>query len=64
MTLGCGFPGSMCRSVAAGTLVLFALLAGPQPSVVRVVLMGAVALTAVKCGKRTRPVGVLLLNLL
>jgi competence protein ComEC len=45
-------------------MVLFLLLAGPQPSVVRAVVMGAMAFLVQESGRRNRPLGVLLLCLL
>ena len=45
--------------LAAGAMLLFLLLAGAQGSVVRAVLMGAVALLALEFGRRTRPLGLL-----
>ena len=39
------------------------LLAGPQPSVVRAVLMGGIALMIRESGERSRGFGVLLLTL-
>ena len=47
-----------------GAMVLFLGLAGPQPSVVRAVLMGLAALVIREQGSRTRPLGVLVLVLL
>jgi competence protein ComEC len=41
--------------LAALAIGLFLLLAGPQPSVVRAVLTGAVALVALEFGRRSRP---------
>ncbi len=50
--------------LAAGAMLLFLLLAGPQPSVVRAVLMGAVAFAVLESGQRSRPLGVLLASVL
>ena len=47
-------------TLAAGALALFLLLAGPQPSVVRAVLMGGGALLLLESGRRGRPVAILL----
>ena len=47
-------------SLAALAILAFLLLAGPQGSVVRAVLMGAVALLALEFGRRARPVPLLL----
>jgi competence protein ComEC len=46
-------------ALAGGAIALFLLLAGPQPSVVRAVLMGALALGAREAGLRGRPLGLL-----
>jgi competence protein ComEC len=48
--------------LAGGAMVVFLLLAGPQPSVVRAVLMGALALGAREVGLRGRPLGLLALS--
>ena len=45
--------------LAGGAMLLFLVLAGPQPSVVRAVLMGAMALLALESGRRGRPLGLL-----
>ncbi len=45
--------------LAGGAILLFLLLAGPQPSVVRAVLMGSGSLVALECGRRGRPLGIL-----
>jgi competence protein ComEC len=42
-----------------GCMGLFLLLAGPQPSVLRAILMGALALVALECGRRVRPMALL-----
>jgi len=47
--------------MALGAMLLFLLLAGPQPSVVRAVAMGAMAFAVQESGRRVRPLGVLLL---
>ena len=47
-----------------GALGLFVLLAGPLPSVLRAVLMGAMALLIRESGERARPLGLLLVSLL
>ncbi len=49
-------------ALAAGAILLFLLLAGPQASVVRAVVMGSVALLALEAGRRTRPLGLLILT--
>jgi competence protein ComEC len=47
-----------------GAMGLFVLLAGPQPSVLRAVLMAAISLGALECGQRGRPLAVLLASAL
>lgn len=47
-------------ALAAGAMLGFLLLAGPQGSVVRAVLMGGVALLALEFGRRARPLPLLL----
>jgi competence protein ComEC len=47
---------------AGGAIGLFLLLAGAQPSVVRAVLMGGMALAAQEAGLRGRPLGLLALS--
>lgn len=49
--------------LGAGAIVLFLVLAGPQPSVVRAVLMGAIALVLLESGRRGRPLGILAFSL-
>jgi competence protein ComEC len=49
-------------ALGGGAMVLFLLLAGPQPSVVRAVLMGGVAWLALEAGRRARHLAVLLLG--
>ncbi len=51
-------------ALAVGAMLLFLLLAGPQPSVVRAVLMGGAAFAVLESGARSRPLGVLLLSVL
>ncbi|MEB3234735.1 MAG: ComEC/Rec2 family competence protein [Cyanobacteriota bacterium] len=46
--------------LAGGAMLLFLLLAGPQPSVLRAVGMGALALLLLEAGQRGRPLLVLL----
>ncbi len=54
--------GAPLRLAAAfGAMGMFVLLAGPQPSVLRAVLMGAAALVVLEGGGRSRPLGVLAL---
>jgi competence protein ComEC len=49
-----------CRLLlAGGAMGAFILLAGPQPSVLRAVLMAAMALLALEAGRRGRPLGLL-----
>ena len=55
--------GTLARLLlAGGAMLLFVVLAGPQPSVVRAVLMGAMALLALESGRRGRPLGLLVLT--
>jgi competence protein ComEC len=49
-------------ALGGGAMLLFLLLAGPQPSVVRAVLMGGVAWLALEAGRRARHLAVLLLG--
>jgi competence protein ComEC len=48
--------------LAGGAIALFLLLAGPQPSVVRAVLMGGAAVLLLEGGQRGRPLAILLLT--
>jgi competence protein ComEC len=64
MALARGGPGPLRWGLALGAMLLFLLLAGPQPSVVRAVVMGAMAFLVQESGRRSRPLGVLLLCLL
>jgi competence protein ComEC len=64
MALARGGPRPLRWGLALGAMVLFLLLAGPQPSVVRAVVMGAMAFLVQESGRRNRPLGVLLLCLL
>ena len=64
MALARGGPRPLRWSLALGAMLLFLLLAGPQPSVVRAVVMGAMAFLVQEWGRRSRPLGVLLLCLL
>ena len=57
-------PGWVRWLSALGAMGSFLVLAGAQPSVVRAVLMGAVAFGLQECGRRSRPLAVLLLCLL
>ncbi len=57
-------PMVMRLLAGVGAMVLFLVLAGPQPSVVRAVLMGLAALVIRQQGSRSRPLGVLVLVLL
>jgi competence protein ComEC len=49
-------------AAGGGAMLLFLLLAGPQPSVVRAVLMGGVGWLALEAGRRARPLAVLALG--
>ena len=64
MVLARPLPAPMRWGLAAAAMGGFLLLAGLQPSVVRAVLMGAVAFALQEGGRRSRPVAVLLLCLL
>ena len=64
MALARSGPRPLRWGLALGAMLLFLLLAGPQPSVVRAVVMGAMAFLVQESGRRSRPVGVLLLCLL
>jgi competence protein ComEC len=64
MALARSGPKPLRWGLALGAMVLFLLLAGPQPSVVRAVVMGAMAFLVQESGRRSRPLGVLLLCLL
>ena len=57
------WPPGLWLPLAATALLLFLCLAGAQPSVVRAVLMAAMALLIREAGHHSRPVGVLLLTL-
>ncbi|MEI6829080.1 MAG: ComEC/Rec2 family competence protein [Synechococcaceae cyanobacterium ELA445] len=62
MVLGRRLGRPLRWGLALGAMLLFLVLAGPQPSVVRAVLMGAVAFAVLESGQRGRPLGVLLLT--
>ena len=64
MALARGGPRPLRWGLALGAMLLFLLLAGLQPSVVRAVVMGAMAFLVQEGGRRSRPLGVLLLCLL
>ena len=57
------WPRLLRLSLAAASLLIFLLLAGPQPSVVRAVLMGAIALLIRESSQRASGFGVLLFSL-
>ncbi len=59
LPLGVRLPQGARLGMAAGAMGLFVLLAGPQPSVLRAVLMGALALAVLESGHRSRPLGIL-----
>jgi competence protein ComEC len=59
LPLGKHLPRLGRLGLAAAAMALFVLLAGPQPSVLRAVLMGALALGVVESGHRSRPLGIL-----
>jgi len=59
LPLGKRLPRLGRLGLAAAAMGLFVLLAGPQPSVLRAVLMGAMALAVLESGHRGRPLGIL-----
>ena len=59
MPLGRRLARPLRLALAFGAMGLFVLLAGPQPSVLRAVLMGAIALVIVEWGWRAKPIGIL-----
>ena len=61
MALGRFVPPPLRWLLSVGSMGLFVLLAGPQPSVVRAVAMAALALALRESGRRVRPLGLLLL---
>ncbi|MFQ6537617.1 MULTISPECIES: ComEC/Rec2 family competence protein [Aphanothece] len=64
LPLGRRLPCLPRLGLAAGAMTLFVLLAGPQPSVLRAVLMGALALAVLESGQRGRPFGILMASAL
>jgi competence protein ComEC len=62
LVLGRRLGGLGRLTLAGAAMVLFLLLAGPQPSVVRAVLMGAIALLLLEGGRQGKPLGILLLT--
>ena len=50
--------------LAFGAMGLFVLLAGPQPSVLRAVLMAGIAVLVLECGRQGRPLAILLASAL
>ena len=63
LALGRGLGRWARLALGGGAMALFLLLAGAQPSVVRAVLMGAIALVLLESGRRGRPLGILGLSL-
>ena len=61
LPLGQRLPRLLLLGAALG---LFVLLAGPQPSVLRAVLMAAITLLALECGRRAQPLAALLASAL
>jgi len=59
LPLGARLPRPARLLLAAAAMGLFVLLAGPQPSVLRAVLMGGLALAVLESGHRSRPLGIL-----
>jgi len=64
MLVARGLVAPLRWALALGAMAGFLLLAGPQPSVVRAVLMGAVAFALRESGRCSRPLAVMLLCLL
>ena len=64
MLVARGLVAPLRWALALGAMAGFLLLAGPQPSVVRAVLMGAVAFALQESGRCSRPLAVMLLCLL
>ena len=60
MPLGRQLPKPLRMGLAFGAMGLFVLMAGPQPSVLRAVVMGALALLVLESGWRAKPLGILL----
>jgi len=60
MPLGRRLARPLRVALAFGAMGLFVLLAGPQPSVLRAVLMGAIALVILEGGWRAKPIGILM----
>ncbi|MCT0207508.1 ComEC/Rec2 family competence protein [Synechococcus sp. CS-1332] len=63
LALGRGLGRWTRLALGGGAIALFLMLAGAQPSVVRAVLMGAIALVLLESGRRARPLGLLGLSL-
>lgn len=64
MPLGRRLARPLRMGLALGAMGIFVLLAGPQPSVLRAVLMGAIALVVLESGWRAKPLGILFASLL
>ncbi|SBO43185.1 ComEC/Rec2 family competence protein [Cyanobium sp. NIES-981] len=64
LPLGRRLPRWPRLALALGAMALFVLLAGPQPSVLRAVLMGGLALAVLECGQQGRPFGILMASAL
>jgi competence protein ComEC len=64
MPLGRKLARPLRLALAFGAMGLFVLLAGPQPSVLRAVLMGAIALVILEGGWRAKPIGILIASVL
>ena len=60
MPLGRQLAKPLRMGLALGAMGLFVLMAGPQPSVLRAVVMGALALVVLESGWRAKPLGILL----
>ncbi|WP_370566287.1 ComEC/Rec2 family competence protein [Cyanobium sp. LEGE 06113] len=64
LPLGRRLPRWPRLGLAGAAMLLFVLLAGPQPSVLRAVLMGGLALAVLESGGRGRPFGILMASAL
>ncbi len=64
LPLGRRLPRWPRLGLAGVAMLLFVLLAGPQPSVLRAVLMGGLAMAVLESGGRGRPFGILMASAL
>ena len=63
MALGRRAPAPLRLCAGLGAMLVFLLLAGPQPSVLRALVMGVAALAIKQTGEKSRPLGLLGLSL-